>query len=160
MVRGMRYGDKNYLWINDLRSVMVMHPIKPEMKEGKDLSGYVDPKGTRIFEEFAKMAREKGSGTLYYWWPKPGQVQPVKKVSYVREFQPSGRVIGTGTYIDDVNAAWWTSALQSGGIALCLSGRPAGVVGDDLTVDGAAAGSSGGADPGRGPGGRRPDTAD
>jgi methyl-accepting chemotaxis protein len=121
IVRGMRYGDKNYLWINDLRPVMVMHPFKPAM-EGKDLSGFVDPKGTRIFVEFAKMAREKGDGTLYYWWPKPGQSEPVKKVSYVRQFRPWGWVIGTGTYIDDVNAAWRASALQSGGIALlCLA---------------------------------------
>jgi methyl-accepting chemotaxis protein len=120
VVRAMRYGDKNYLWINDLRPVMIMHPFKPAM-EGKDLNSYVDPKGTRIFVEFAKIAQEHGSGTLYYWWPKPGESKPVRKVSYVRGFQPWGWVIGTGTYIDDVNEMWGKSALQSGGVVLlCL----------------------------------------
>jgi len=121
IVRSMRYGDKDYLWINDLRPVMVMHPIKPEM-EGKDLSGYRDPKGTRIFVEFAKIVQQHGSGTLYYWWPKPGQVQPVEKVSYVREFAPWGWIIGTGIYVDDVNAAWLNIAARSGAIALlCIA---------------------------------------
>ncbi|WP_159279953.1 methyl-accepting chemotaxis protein, partial [Klebsiella pneumoniae] len=37
-------------------------------------------------------------------WPKPGAEQPVDKVSYVKLFKPWGWIIGTGIYVDDVNA--------------------------------------------------------
>ncbi len=118
LLRSMRYDDKNYLWINDVRPVMVMHPFKPEL-EGRDLSSFKDPEGKRIFVEFARIAKERGAGSLYYLWPKPGSSKPVRKVSYVREFQPWGWVIGTGTYIDDLNAVWLSSALKAAAIALC-----------------------------------------
>ena len=119
-LRAMRYGDQNYLWINDLRPVMIMHPFKPEL-EGHDLSSLHDPDGTRIFVEFTRLARQNGGGFLYYFWPRPGQTRPVRKVSYVREFAPWGWVIGTGIYVDDVNALWLSSALKSTLITvLCL----------------------------------------
>ena len=40
----LRYGEGDYVWINDMQPRMVMHPIKPEMN-GQDLSGYKDPNG-------------------------------------------------------------------------------------------------------------------
>ncbi len=119
-LRAMRYGDRNYLWINDTRPMMVMHPFKPEL-EGHDVSDLKDPRGTRIFVEFARLAQQEGGGTLYYWWPRPGDVKPVRKLSYVREFKPWGWVIGTGAYIDDVNAVWMSHAEKAGAIAAgCL----------------------------------------
>lgn len=119
-LRSMRYGSNNYLWINDMRPVMIMHPFKPEL-EGKDLSGIKDPEGLHLFVEFVKAVETTGSGSVYYMWPKPGQNKPVKKISYVQQFKPWGWVIGTGNYVDDVNATWLTGAIQSGIItALCL----------------------------------------
>lgn len=121
ILRAMRYGDNNYLWINDLRPAMVMHPFRPEL-EGHDLSAFRDPQGTPIFVAFAKLARERGSGSLFYLWPRPGDVKPVRKLSYIREFKPWGWVIGTGIYIDDVNAAWLGSTLKATIITLlCLA---------------------------------------
>jgi len=119
-VRALRYDGSNYLWINDLHPTMIMHPFKPQM-EGQDLSGFKDPYGTALFLELSKQAAEKGEGCLYYYWPKPGQNKPVRKVSYVIQFKPWGWVIGTGTYMDDVNAAWRSSSMLAGSIALvCL----------------------------------------
>jgi methyl-accepting chemotaxis protein len=119
-LRAMRYGENNYLWINDLRPFMVMHPFKPGL-DGKDVSNIKGPQGEQIFVEFAKLAGQNGGGFLYYLWPRPGQDKPVKKLSYVKQFAPWGWVIGTGTYIDDVNAAWWNSAIKAGALALvCL----------------------------------------
>ena len=43
-------------------------------------------------------------GVVEYQWPKPGAEQPVDKVSYVKLFKPWGWIIGTGIYVDDVNA--------------------------------------------------------
>jgi len=53
-------------------------------------------------------------------WPKPGQEQPLKKVSYVKGFQAWGWIIGSGIYIDDVDAVFWQQAQIVLGIAAIL----------------------------------------
>src|SRR5690606_12754322 len=45
-----------------------------------------------------------GSGFVAYMWPKPGAEAPQPKVSYVTGFAPWGWVIGSGMYVDDLNA--------------------------------------------------------
>lgn len=100
----MRYDGENYLWVNDSRPYMVMHPIKPELN-GKDLGNLADPKGKKLFVAFADIVRKQGSGIEDYYWPKPGSSEPVKKLSFVKLFQPWDWIIGTGIYIDDVEAA-------------------------------------------------------
>ena len=119
-VRSMRYAGNNYLFISDARAYIVMHPFKPEL-EGKDASGMKDANGLALFTEFGRVATQNGSGVVYYLWPRPGDSKPVRKVSYVQLFKPWGWVIGTGTYIDDVDRAWWSSAMKAGAITLlCL----------------------------------------
>ena len=103
-IKAMRYDTDNYLWINDSRPYMVMHPFKPAL-DGTDLSGFADPKGKKLFVEFADVCRTKGEGTVEYLWPKPGLEEPVEKLSYVKIFKPWDWIIGTGIYIDDVNLA-------------------------------------------------------
>ncbi len=101
-IKAMRYNTDDYLWINDSRPFMVMHPIKPEL-DGKDLAEFKDPEGKKLFVEFVKTCREKGEGTVGYLWPKPGHEKPVEKLSYVKNFKPWDWIIGTGIYIDDVD---------------------------------------------------------
>jgi methyl-accepting chemotaxis protein len=120
-IASLRYEGNNYFWINDLRPVMVMHPIKSELN-GKDLSDYKDPNGKRLFVEAADTVRQHGSGFVSYMWPKPGKDQPVAKLSFVKGFDPWGWVVGTGIYIDDVDAAWYASATAAAAISLvCLA---------------------------------------
>ena len=102
-VRSTRYDGENYYWINDLRPAMVMHPIKPEL-EGKSLSENKDPDGKALFVEMAQIAKAKGSGFVDYKWAKPGFAQPVAKVSFVRLIPQWGWVVGSGIYLDDVEA--------------------------------------------------------
>ncbi len=103
IVKAMRYDTSNYLWINDTTPAMVMHPIKPAL-DGKDLSGFADPNGKKLFVEMVKTCQAKGEGVVDYHWPKPGNDEPVSKISYVKLFKPWGWIIGTGIYIDDVNS--------------------------------------------------------
>jgi methyl-accepting chemotaxis protein len=120
IIRAMRYDHDNYFWINDEHPTMVMHPMKPEL-DGKDLTNLKDPDGRAIFVEFVNAARNPEGDFVHYLWPKPGKTEPVAKLSFVKRFAPWGWVIGTGIYIDDVDAAWQKSALTAGGLALaCL----------------------------------------
>lgn len=102
-VRLIRYGHNDYFWINDMQPVMVMHPMKPEL-EGQDLSKVKDPNGKALFTEMVKVAQLTGAGLVDYQWAKPGEKDPVPKISYVELFKPWGWIIGSGIYVDDVEA--------------------------------------------------------
>jgi methyl-accepting chemotaxis protein len=112
-LRGMRYEGNEYFWVNDMHPTMVMHPMKPEL-DGKDLSDIKDSNGTRLFVEFVDTVRQHKAGFVHYLWPKPGFDKPVPKVSYVQGFEPWGWIIGSGIYVDDVDAAFWKKLSESG----------------------------------------------
>jgi signal transduction histidine kinase len=103
-IRSLRYGSegKDYLWINDLRPVMIMHPYRPEL-EGRDLASYADPDGKHPFKEFVDVATRTGAGYVAYRWQwKDDPDLLVPKLSYVALYRPWGWIIGTGVYLDDV----------------------------------------------------------
>ena len=118
-IQALRYSGNEYIWINDMHPRMVMHPIRPELN-GQDLSGNKDPNGLALFMEFVRTVKAQGAGFVPYMWPKAGSDTPVEKTSYVKGFEPWGWVIGSGVYIDTVNAAIWQRALGFGAVALVL----------------------------------------
>lgn len=109
----MRYAGKNYLWVSDMAARVVMHPIKPELND-TDASTFKDPNGFPVFVAFADMVRKNGAGVVNYDWPKPGSDVPVAKTSYVAGFAPWGWVVGTGSYVDDLNASFQDYLVQQG----------------------------------------------
>jgi len=102
-IKDMRYGQNDYFWINDMEPRMIMHPLKPEM-DGTDVSQDVDAVGKKFFQEFVSVCRSQGAGFVDYYWPKPGSPKPVPKISYVKLFPDWGWIIGSGIYVDDVQA--------------------------------------------------------
>ena len=103
----MRYGNGDYFWINNL-SQIIMHPVKPELV-GQDVKEIKDPTGKPLFYDAALIVQREGSGFLDYQWPKPGKDVPQPKLSFVTGFSPWAWVIGTGVYIDDLQAQVWES---------------------------------------------------
>lgn len=111
-VSQLRYDGQDYFWINDTTPTMIMHPMKPQL-DGKDLTEVKDPDGVFLFREMVKAVKSNpDGGYVHYMWPKPGKEDPQPKISFVREFQPWGWIIGTGMYIDDIEAAFMSSATQ------------------------------------------------
>ncbi len=105
LVRNSRFDGDNYLWINDLTPVMVMHPIKPEL-DGKDLAGVTDPNGVALFSEMVNVVNKDGEGMVAYMWDKPGVTgQPTPKISYVKLVPELGWVFGAGAWLEDLTAA-------------------------------------------------------
>ncbi|MBC8637675.1 cache domain-containing protein [Caballeronia sp. EK] len=121
VVGAIRYGTDGYLSINDSHPTMVMHPIKPAMN-GKDLSTYTDPAGNRLFVDIVKAGDQQGGGFISYLWPKPGSDKPVGKLSYAQRFAPWDWYLVTGMYMDDVQSAFWASALRWLAITAVLGG--------------------------------------
>ncbi|MET3842770.1 cache domain-containing protein [Bradyrhizobium sp. OAE829] len=108
-LKSLRYDKVEYFWINDMSPKMIMHPIRAEL-DGKDLGEMKDPNGNRLFIGFVDVVKSKGAGFYSYLWPKPGFDQPVPKISYVKGFTPWGWIIGTGIYLDDVDAVFKQTA--------------------------------------------------
>lgn len=102
-IKGLRYSGNEYFWINDMQPRMLMHPINAAL-DGKDLSANKDPTGKHLFVEFVKIVKAEGGGFVPYMWAKPGNPEPVPKVSYVKGFEPWGWIIGSGVYMDTVEA--------------------------------------------------------
>jgi len=113
-IRRLRYdGGTGYIWINDTGEPypkMVMHPTVPAL-DGTVLN---DPKyncalgkGENLFVAFVEVSRKNGEGFVDYLWPKPtqgGLTAEQPKLSYVRLYEPLHWVIGTGIYIDSIEA--------------------------------------------------------
>jgi len=104
----MNYAGQEYFWVNTTNYIMLSHPNNSLV--GTNVRHINDPNGVPIFVEMVRLVNAKGEGFVEYQWSKPGQGQAIDKVSYVKEFQPWGWVIGTGIYLDDVDAIFWESA--------------------------------------------------
>ena len=120
MIRSLRYDKTEYFWINDLGPKMIMHPVNQKL-EGQDLSTIKDPDGKELFNEMVALARKQGGGMVDYRWPKAGSADPLPKVSYIQLFEPWGWVLGTGIYIDDMQAQFYGQALHASLIGLGIA---------------------------------------
>lgn len=103
-IKILRYGEekKDYFWINDMGPTMVMHPYRCDL-DGKDLSGFADPNGKKLFVEFVRTVQASDCGYVDYMWQwkdDPNRIVP--KLSFVKAFTPWNWVVGTGVYVDDV----------------------------------------------------------
>ncbi|HLJ51017.1 MAG TPA: methyl-accepting chemotaxis protein [Bryobacteraceae bacterium] len=118
-LRHLRYGQNDYFWINDDQPRMIMHPTNPEL-DGKDLSNYTDINGFRPFIRMAEVCRRQGEGLVKYVWPKPGTKDSVLKISFVKMYLPWGWIVGSGIYIDDVEAQLRTLLLVNVGMGVLV----------------------------------------
>ncbi|MEY4765599.1 MAG: hypothetical protein RI907_2272 [Pseudomonadota bacterium] len=117
----VRYSGQEYFWVNDMQAKMVHHPIKPKL-DGQSMQDTKDPQGVFLFREFVKTASSAdAAGFVSYQWPKPGSDQPQDKVSYVKAFTPWGWIIGSGLYVDDLQAALRDKLTQVLGLVLTVA---------------------------------------
>jgi len=100
-LRGIRYDNgKGYLFINTMKGVNVLHPIKPAL-EGVNLWEHKDIKGVKILQEMIPLLKENKETYYQWWWSKPNNTKEFKKTGYLKIFEPFDWFIGTGLYEDD-----------------------------------------------------------
>jgi methyl-accepting chemotaxis protein len=105
ILASLRYDSNNYFWVNDFTPNMIMHPIKPALN-GENVAGIKDADGKALFIDMVNVATAKGDGFVYYKWAKPGFDDPVDKIGFVKGFTPWQWIIGSGTYLDDIEATF------------------------------------------------------
>lgn len=102
-LRHIKYGQDDYVWAADYRSVLISHP-DPQLN-GADFSSKRDFRGNLIVPPMVAGARSGGEGFHSYWWRRLGEQQPIEKLSYYKHIPFFDLVIGTGVYLDDVETA-------------------------------------------------------
>lgn len=130
-IKSLRYDEKEYFWINDTTlpyPKMIMHPTIPAL-EGKftddpiyntvlemqaGLTGKIEKTDGKknILQAAVEVCNKAGEGFLLYRWPKPISREKVTKetypkLSFVKKFEPWGWIIGSGIYIDDIEALFF-----------------------------------------------------
>jgi methyl-accepting chemotaxis protein len=89
-----------YFFIYD-GTVPVAFPVAKD-KVGQDLGGVTDKNGVKVIQELRDHAKA-GGGFVHYIWPKPGAGdQP--KLSYAKMIPGTQMWIGTGVYLDNIQA--------------------------------------------------------
>ncbi len=112
-IKGLRYGQGDYFWINDRHPKMIMHPTNPKL-DGADLSNNQDKKGNRLFMQMVEVVSQHPTtgGFVSYYWNRPNGDVPVAKLSHVRLFASWDWIIGTGIYVDDIDEAFMGSLIE------------------------------------------------
>lgn len=91
-----------YFFAYDLKGVNVAHGAMPD-RHGRPHWDSKDPNGKYTYREFSEAAR-KGGGFVEYVQKKPGTETMAPKLSYVEMIPGTDWYVGTGVYIDDVEA--------------------------------------------------------
>ena len=124
VIRTMRYGNGEYMFVYDDQGTNVVHGAKAE-REGKNFLDTKDSNGYAYIPDMIKAAKS-GGGHVFYVFPKPGETESQPKVSSAVYFEPWNWVIGTGVYIDDINSAFWHNITKFsslfGGILVVIAG--------------------------------------
>ena len=103
LVRDLRYDDgKGYFWIDTADGVNVV--LLGRDVEGKSRIDLVDPNGVHFIQEMLKNGRQPGGGYTDLSFAKPGETTPLPKRNYTTTFAPYQWVLGTGVWIDQIDA--------------------------------------------------------
>ena len=103
IIRSMRFAKDSYLWVDTSQGVNVVMMGK-ESVEGKSRIDVKDVKGMYLIREIIKVGMQPGGGYTNYWFPRPGSDKAAQKRSYSLYFKPFDWVVGTGNYVDDLDA--------------------------------------------------------
>lgn len=81
---------------------LVTHPIKPKLI-GKDLSKLKDKTGNYFFIQLCEATTKPKGGWVEYLWPKPGEKEASRKISYCRQIPGTPYQAGAGLYDESIS---------------------------------------------------------
>lgn len=105
-LRPVRFlNGRGYFFATSLKGVEILHPVFPEF-EGKNIIDLQDGHGNYVIRDEIDIVSTKGEGFIVDYWPKPdgNQDSLYPKTSFVKLFEPFNWYIGTGEYMDNIEA--------------------------------------------------------
>ncbi len=101
-LRNYKYGDNDYIWIADHNGILLSHP--DPRYQGKDTTTFrINDRDSEV-RAIIDLALNQGEGFYQYKWNRLDSEKPLDKVSFVKNFPEKGFVIGSGVYLDDLDA--------------------------------------------------------
>ncbi|WP_232417781.1 methyl-accepting chemotaxis protein [Methyloversatilis thermotolerans] len=119
-LRDVRFQQREYFFIYRNDGVSVLHPPKPE-REGKSFIDEKDKLGKPLIAAIVKTGMA-GGGFVDYHFPRPGETEAVRKLAFVAPVPAWNWVVGTGLYVDDVEAAFRKDLALSLSVVALLAG--------------------------------------
>ena len=125
----IRYGGKDgkseYVYAFTTEGVGIYHPIKERIGQNM-LEKIKDPQGNYTWKDILAVVNKTPAGDyMTTMTARPGEKEPVPKMQYVMRFEPWSWVLGTGVYIDDIDAdfrARLISDLAIAGVLILIIG--------------------------------------
>lgn len=102
ILAAMIYGRDGFFFVYDYDGKNIVSPRQTWLIE-KNWKGLTDIEGTPVVDRLIELARQ-GAGYHTYYWPKPSTGEQALMVSYVQGLQDWRWAVGTGIFIDDVQA--------------------------------------------------------
>jgi methyl-accepting chemotaxis protein len=112
-------NGSGYLFGTTMDGVTVLSPKPSEIGKNR---GDVVVNGRNVGKEWRDGVLAKGEHTMFYDYVKPGQERPIRKIGYSVALPAWNMYIGTGVYLDDLDAKLspiaWMLGLSILGIAI------------------------------------------
>lgn len=102
LLRGLKYNKDSYFWADTTEGVNVV--LNGTATEGTNRINSQDVKGKYLVKEIIANGSKDGGGFTDYWFPKSGQTTALPKRGYSLLYKPFNWVVGTGNYVDDIDA--------------------------------------------------------
>jgi cytochrome c len=83
-------------------TMLATHPIKPKLI-GRDLSTIKDKYGNYFFSQMCEEAKKPEGGWTEYYWPKPGETEQSRKISFVLPIPGTPYQAGAGLYDNTIS---------------------------------------------------------
>jgi two-component system, NarL family, sensor kinase len=128
----LEYGEDGYFFAYDMAGNVLMHTRRPELV-GQNLFAMRDNKGQPTVQNLINKAKE-GGGYVDFQWEKPSTAQMTPKLGYVVPLDQWQWLVGTGLYMDDIEATmaqldqeangyiattlYWITGIATFGVAL------------------------------------------
>ena len=113
-IGAIRYGHDDYFYVTGLDATMLMNANTAII--GKNFWSAKDPNGLLLFQALIETAKN-GGGAVPFLWPRQPNTEPVRKLGYATVMPEWNWMIGTGVYVDDLDALFFSQAVKSFGLA-------------------------------------------
>ena len=128
-IEKLRYGGADgraeYVYIHALNGVTVFH-VKSEMIGRDNRERIRDHEGRYTLKDMLAAVSDEPNAYVDTAFPRPGQEEPVNKLQFVMKFAPWGWMVGSGVYLDELEAEYRAaqalSLLIGGGFLLLVIG--------------------------------------
>ncbi|MDR3466506.1 MAG: cache domain-containing protein [Xanthobacteraceae bacterium] len=110
-IRTMRYGKGDYFFAIDYDGISTAHALKPEL-EGTNLLDSKDSEGVAYTPLLIRAAKD-GGGYVPFKFSRAGSAEPQPKIAYALGIDDWRWLIGSGVYIDDIDAAFRDRLMSS-----------------------------------------------